>query len=120
MAYLEFKQTNKRKKNNRLYKKGHPLIKEHKNGIVQTVELGDIILKSWDVVESIVPQERIGEDGKRRYYIPFMHEWTAQFNDKELMEIIKSGQPIKHYHYEAFLRISEKIKNGEFIPAKEG
>lgn len=93
-------------------------IKEHYNGIVETCELGELILTSWEVAESIIPQERIETDGSRKYYIPFLLEWSTQFNNKELMEQIKNKNA-KFYVSKAQKLVAEKIQRGEFIPAEE-
>ena len=93
-------------------------IKEHYNGIVETKELGELIIKTWDVAESIIPQERIESDGTRRYYIPFLLEWSTQFNNRELIEQIKNKN-VKIYVYKTLKLINKKIQQGDFIPAKE-
>ena len=95
-----------------------PKIKRHNNGIVETVELGRLILKSWDIAEAIIPQERIEADGSRKYYIPILLPWSTQFTDKELMEQIKSRK-IYFYYFNALKLMTEKVNRGEFIPAKE-
>ncbi len=95
-----------------------PQIKEHYNGIVETVELGELIIKTWDVAEAITPQERIEADGSRKYYVPIMLEWSTQFTNKELMEQIRNRN-VQFYYSKALELMAEKIERGEFIPAKE-
>ena len=93
-------------------------IKEHYNWIVETKELGELIIKTWDVAESKIPQERIESDGTRRYYIPFLLEWSTQFNNRELIEQIKNKN-VKIYVDKTLKLMNKKIQQGEFIPAKE-
>lgn len=100
------------------YKDFAPQIKHHNNGIIETVELGELIIKTWDVAEAITPQERIEADGSRKYYVPMMLEWSAQFTNKELMEQIRNRN-IQFYYDDALKLMAEKVEKGEFIPAKE-
>ena len=94
-------------------------IKEHGNGITETIKLGKVILTSWNVVEAIPIQERIEADGSKRYYTPLILDWDQQFTKKEFAKQVRQGN-YEDYYFDALDRILEKIKNGEFTPADKG
>lgn len=91
--------------------------KAHYNGHVETIELGKIILTSWDVVETIPIYERVEADGSKKYYTPLILNWAQQFTKKEFNKQLKQGN-YQNYYFDAFKEIDARIKKGDFIPAE--
>lgn len=92
--------------------------KEHYNGHVETIELGEVILTSWDVVKTIPIQEHVEVDGSRKYYTPLILDWADQFTKKEFTQQVKQGN-YHSYYFKAFNEIEKRIERGDFISSHQ-
>lgn len=89
-----------------------PRIKYHfDNLIVESMDLGEIVLDSSSTVESIVPIVKIDREGIKSYWIPKLIDYFTTLSNTQR---VSKEYNLQFFYLRALKRIYERIQNGDF------
>ena len=89
-----------------------PTVREHPGGLVETLELGEYVLRTAEELEQLQPVIRVNLDGTKSYLIPILRMRAGVMTFEEMQAEDKDNQITEIYYPSAIKRLKNKIQQG--------
>lgn len=89
-----------------------PTVREHPGGLVETLELGEYVLRTAEELENLQPVIRMNPDGTKSYLIPILRMRAGVMTFEEMQAEDRDNPITEIYYPSAIKRLKDKIQQG--------